>query len=61
MEEEKKKQGNKQVKIPGTKSLSVDVDSVKSELDENDQIFDRAKSLEDTKQRFAVKVTRDDD
>ena len=59
--EEEKKQGNKKVKIPANKSLSIDVDSVRSELDENDQIFDRAKSLEDTKQRFAVKVTRDDD
>ena len=30
-------------------------------MDETDQIFDRAKSLEENKKKFAVKVTRDDD
>jgi len=57
--EEEKKQGSKSKVLPIIKS--VEVDSNASELDETDQIFDRAKSIEDTKRKFAVKVTRDDD
>ena len=55
LKEEEKKASNL------TTVKSFDVDSNKSELDDADQIFDRAKSIEDTRKKYAVKVTRDDD
>ena len=40
---------------------AVDIDSNESDIDDNDHIFDRAKSVEDTRKRFAVKISRNDD
>ena len=39
----------------------MEVDSNASEIDETDQVFDRAQSSRGNKKKFAVKVTRDDD
>ena len=65
---EKLKEANPDIQMPGTgakSSTAIELDSNKSNLDEEDQKpFDMAKKEEEFPaglQRFAVKVTRDDD